>query len=81
MARLTSCQRIIIVKKKYNEIRSVTVKNVFRGISVSRVNIYKAIAKNTDIGTVKNASKSGRPKTNTSDENVSTRSKSCNKKP
>ena len=76
MARLTSDQRVFIVKNYY-QTKSVTVvkrkfKNAYKGMNVSRVNIYKLVKKFEELGTVKNAAKSGRPKSSRSDENVST---------
>lgn len=75
MARLTSDQRIFIVKRFY-KIKSVTdvqrkFKNTYKGMSVSRMNIYKIVRKFEQLGTVKDAPKSGRPMTSRSEENVS----------
>ena len=44
------------------------VQNVFKGMSVIQVNIYKNVRKIEAIGTVKDAPKSGSPKTSKSDK-------------
>jgi inhibitor of nuclear factor kappa-B kinase subunit alpha len=76
MARLTLAQRIFIVKIFYDTKSATDVQRKFKysfnGNTVSRLNIYKTIRKFEETGSVKDAQKSGRPKTSRSDENVST---------
>lgn len=76
MARLTSDQRIFVVKNYYKT-KCVTdvqrkFNHQFKNTKLSRKHIYKIVQKFERLGTVADAPRTGRPRCSRSEENVST---------